>query len=663
MIRYPAPDKSAFTSLAICSAAVIIPYAGNLPVWVLAIFSGLLGWKYFIEHHHWKSPGRITLLALMLLLVFLVFRQHGTILGRDAGLSLLVVLIGLKLMELKTLRDYVLSVFLFFLLVLGNFLYSQSILLGIYLLVTIIICVATLVHLNQKNNVSAGYRLRLASGLVIKALPLMIIIYLLFPRLHGGFWGLPGSQSGVSGFSDEMRPGTISRLIQSDAIAFRASFENQAPAQNKLYWRGLILDQTDGRRWQKSSTTHAQESFTPIGEVINYEIMLEPSWQRWLFVLDLPARVPRDAYARKGFTLEAQHSLQTRTSFQLSSYPDYVTHAPSETEKHSALYLPENINERAKQLAATWRNQYNHPADIANAALHYFREQEFHYTLQPPLLGGEPVDEFLFETRRGFCEHYASAFTTLMRAAGIPARVVVGYQGGEYNTAGNYYIVRQQDAHAWSEIWLKDRGWLRVDPTAAVAPERIEHGIDAVRRLQRRGLNFAGLSPPELLQALSPGWMEAITRQMKQRWDSVNVLWYRWVMDFNSERQQQLLDLLGFGSWNWLNKLLAIVGFTLVTIAILAGLLTLRKQKQDKIQKLYAQYCKKLSLINIDKALNEGPLDYAQRVVQKYPSLENAVEPINNLYIALRYGSLKEDNHISILKKRIRGFHPKILIS
>ncbi len=285
--------------------------------------------------------------------------------------------------------------------------------------------------------------------------------------------------------------------------------------------------------------------------------------------LDLPAIRPRGARYQSDFTLEHREPIRERLNYTLTSYTRYNTGALDLAERARSLQLPENTSPRARALATQWQRESSGPQQVAQVALDYFRRENFVYTLSPPLLGDDPVDEFLFNTRRGFCEHYAAAFVTLMRAAGIPSRVVVGYLGGELNTAGDYLIVRQSDAHAWAEIWLPERGWVRVDPTGAIAPERIELGLDAVRRLEQQGLALGSLSNEAVRRALELGWFEHVARQARWYWDYTNLAWYRWVVDYGKERQERFLASLGLEdiSWGRLAGLLT-AGVLLITLAV-----------------------------------------------------------------------------------------------
>jgi transglutaminase-like putative cysteine protease len=367
-------------------------------------------------------------------------------------------------------------------------------------------------------------QLRLAAKLLLQALPMALLLFLLFPRLPTPFGGLMHADTGRSGLSDSMRPGSFSELIESDDIAFRAEFRGQAPKPADLYWRGPVLWDYDGQTWRPATTLSATSIHSQAaGQPVEYAVTLEPHQQRWLFTLGLAMRAP-DVPSDLTPDLQwlAKEKIEQRLRYSHAAYLDYHMDLDLAPESRSAgLQLPAGFNPRTRALINTWQSQGLAGAAIIERALSYFREEPFYYTLRPPRLGMNSVDEFLFDSQRGFCEHYAGAFVAMMRVAGLPARVVTGYLGGELNPMGRYWIVRQRDAHAWAEIWLPGSGWLRVDPTAAVAPERVERGL------------AAALPSAERPRA---AWDLAALRPLRQAWDLVNSSWNKWVLGYEIGR-------------------------------------------------------------------------------------------------------------------------------
>ena len=645
-------------SLLVAGVCAVAPHALELPPWVIAVFAIGAVWRYACEAFQWYRPGRFVRFGMLLLIIAAVYRQFGTLLGRDPGIALLITLLGLKFLELKTLRDFVVSLFVFYLVILGGFLYSQSLWLGAWALLAVTASTAALLHLTQPTGLNLPQRLRLSGVMLAKALPLMVIVYMLFPRISGTLWGLPAdAHSGLTGMPDMMQPGSIRSLSESSEIAFRVAFDDTPPPARDLYWRGLVLTISDGRGWSRAQPRATEEvSFVPLNESVRYHVTLEPSNKPWMPALDLPAVRPPGARYQADFTLEHRAPIRERINYTLTSYTRYRTGALDVAERVGALQLPGNLSPRTRALAAQWRRENGNPLQVAQTALDYFRRENFVYTLSPPLLGADPVDEFLFSTRRGFCEHYAAAFVTLMRAAGIPSRVVVGYLGGELNTAGHYLIVRQSDAHAWAEIWLPDRGWVRVDPTGAIAPERIELGLDAVRRLEQQGLALGGLSAEVLARALELGWFEHVALRARWYWDLTNMTWYRWVVDYGKERQERFLASLGLDDIPW-NGMIGLLFFAVLLLSLVYAWLLLRPKKSvDAALALYLRFCRKLARTGMVRAPYEGALDFARRCAQRRPDLKHHIDAITGRYVRARYAKNAAEHELRAFRRAVSAF-------
>ncbi|MDH5512571.1 MAG: DUF3488 domain-containing protein, partial [Gammaproteobacteria bacterium] len=368
-------DRRVLPGLLAAGAVVVAPHAGELPLWIIAAFALGGAWRYGIETYQWYRPGKLVRLGLMLLLLVAVFRQYHTVLGRDPGMALLITLIGLKFLELKTRRDHVVCLFVFYLIILGSFLYSQSLWIGAWALLAVAVCTAALVHLAQPAGLNIAQRLRLSGAMLAKALPLMVIVYLLFPRISGTLWGLPvDAHSGLTGMPDTMQPGSIRNLSESSEIAFRVSFDEAPPPLRELYWRGLVLTDFDGRGWQRGVIRSVQErvSFVPLNQAVRYHVTLEPSNKPWMPALDLPAIRPREARFRPDFTLTHREPVRERLNYTLASYTRYNTGALDLAERVSNLQLPRRGSPRARELAAQWRQQHGAPQQIAQAALNFF---------------------------------------------------------------------------------------------------------------------------------------------------------------------------------------------------------------------------------------------------------------------------------------------------
>jgi len=662
-------DPWSFTWLAASGALVIMPHVSRIPFWLSMVFIAAMAWRWVVIHRGWSNPHRLIRLVFTLMLVVAVFKEFGTLLGREAGTGMIVGLAGLKFLELRTLRDYMMTILIFYMLIGINFLFDQALIDGAYLAVTVFFTTATLVRLNLPTTENWHYSLRLAGGMLMRALPLMLIMYLLFPRIQGGLWSLPSdAHSGQTGLTDTISPGSLSRLSQSDAPAFRVEFDGRVPPPAQRYWRTLILWQTDGKDWKQGQTPYvdpARQRITTEGDPVKYTITLEPSGQHWRPALDLPLRPDPGDRMRMGNLVESRSKTESRTRYSLTSYTRYNTGALGAYEKRLGLGLQRKPSERVSALVHQWRRETRNDTELIQRTLQYFHNQNFRYTLTPPLLGQNPVDQFLFDTRAGYCEHYATTFVTLMRLAGIPSRVVAGYLGGEFNEDGNYLIVRQYDAHAWAEVWLPKRGWARVDPTAAIAPERIELGMDAIRRMEARGLRPGSLSSDALAKLVQLSPMEKLWRQSRLAWDAVNLAWFRWTTGYDIDKQLSLLKQFGIRTPDWMGLVLGLLAG--VALFVLALVFSLRRaeHEHDPLLAIYRRFEKKLGQNGLVKAPSEGPVDFAHRVVASQPDLKKQVDEITDLYVQLRYSQVTEaeSGQLRTMRDKVRSFKPRKLLA
>lgn len=655
--KHPIPDHDV-TALVWATLVVAAPLGLYLPIWISAVFLLCGTWRMMTATLHWPSPTPTLRLALATLGLAGVLIQNGTVLGRDAGVSLLTLMVSLKLLELNSLRDAYVATVLNYFILLTHFLYSQSLYAAAYMALGILVVTAVLNKLNHKTaQRSFGWHLRFAALVGIQALPLLIVMFFLFPRFGGGIWSVPGDGGhGTTGLSADMTPGAISKLSQSNAVAFRVTFTSGMPAPTHLYWRGPVLWQTDGERWTRGAAPDVNGNFrdrglryTPRGDPITYDVTQEPNDEPWLFALDLPAEAPRIGYITPDFQLLANTRVTERIHYPVTSYVNYTTGALSPDERRRALQLPAG-NPRTRALAQRWRAQLHNDARIVKTALRYFHDQPFVYTMTPPPLHGDRMDDFLFDTRRGFCEHYASSFTWLMRAAGIPTRIVTGYQGGEINPLGHYLIVRQSDAHAWAEVWLKRVGWVRIDPTAAVAPERIELGFSPIAQPDGEPVLF-GSDAPQFLQHL---W-----KSMRFGWDAVNFNWDQWVLGYSRHKQIELLSRLGLELQSWKEIAAGLFIAVCITFFVMAVWLFHKSGlHQDRLVRTYQRFCAKLARRGLRRAPNEGPSAFACRVATIHPEWAEEVNVISRLYMDLRYGNHPARDGIHRLKQRVRTFRP-----
>ncbi|MCB5189431.1 DUF3488 and transglutaminase-like domain-containing protein [Methylobacillus arboreus] len=641
--------KPSSTDLSWLLGAMLLAMAlhfGHFPVWISALIVFFMGWRLMLQWKSWAMPRLWLLLPITLLGVAGIYLQHRTLFGRDASVALLALMLALKLMESSTRRDYFILIFAGYFLTITAFLFNQSLLVGAYLLLPVFGLTACLVGISYPHGtLSSSLRARLGAGLLLQAIPIMLLLFLLFPRIPGPLWGVPqDAYRAMSGLGDHMQPGDISELSLSGAVAFRVQFQGEAPPQPQLYWRGPVLWHFDGRGWQMASRGEATENLEPQGRNTDYTVTLEPHNRRWMLMLDIPHSVPPGAYLSRERQVIAQAPIRTRIRYTGSSYTQYqLEQGLSSNDLALALQLPPGGNPKSRALAQTWKQELQSPQRIINAAMTMFREQGFFYTLTPPLLGIDTIDDFLFNSRRGFCEHYASSFAYLMRAAGIPARVVTGYQGGEINPAGRYLIVRQSDAHAWVEVWLEGQGWVRLDPTAAVAPSRVDSGINSA-------LPDNTLLP--ILARPDYPWL----RKLYLNWDALNNGWNQWVLGYNQQRQIELLARLTGSTVNWQHLILWLTG-GLVLIVVLLCLVLFRhkRMKTDPVQQLYRRYLAKLARHGIKASPHEGALSIQQRASTVLPQHVTAIVHITQLYLELRYGAHADGKTMAELRLSIES--------
>lgn len=653
------PARTVNPSLAWLVAALTLaaaPHWARTPLWIPVIYLALAAWRLSAPRAVPALKQARTWAAVLLNLVLGVgilagvYASYGTLTGRDAGVSLLILLAAMKLIELRFERDFYVAIFIGLFLLLTNFFYVQSILSALYMGAAAVVFVAALISCNDERCVLNGARrLRLACALLAQALPLMLILFILFPRVAGPLWGLPrDARSGSTGLDDEMAPGAISDLTLSDEVAFRVEFNGAIPPRSELYWRGPVLWFTDGVKWIQDRPRDAEPQFTVQGEPVDYTVTLEPTERNWLFALELPATPPRQGMFSHDMQIRTRAAVQNRLRYTLVSYPDHSLFTSDPAELLRALQLPAGKHLRAASLALGWRGEGLNDAQIVKRALTFFSQEKFFYTLNPPLLLADTIDQFLFETRRGFCEHYAAAFVVLMRAAGIPARVVTGYQGGALNPIGQYLIVRQRDAHAWAEVWLGKEGWVRIDPTAAVAPSRIENGIESA-------LSGSLLDVPLGLE--DNVFARTLWEQYRFTWDAVNNRWNQWVLGYDRNRQSLFLARLGLEG---IDTPGLVFGLTFAALAMLlavaAWLFRSGSQETDEARRLYDRFCNRLARFGVARHASEGPEDFARRAGNRLPPQAEAIRAITALYVAARYAS--RGDVMGALREAVRAFRP-----
>jgi protein-glutamine gamma-glutamyltransferase len=651
-------DKIMWLALGVALAS--LPHWQRLPVWIPIAHIMLLATRIYMPYQFptlWsQQKGTINIIRLVIMFTGVagVYGSYGSLTGRDVGVALLVLLAGFKIFESNSKRDFYISTYLGYFLIITNFFYTQTIPTASYMVLVMVIMTTGLIVFNDtEQQLSLLKRFKLSASLLLQAIPILLILFALFPRVNGPLWGLPKDAfTSTTGITDQMSPGSISNLVQSSDVAFRVTFEDRIPEQSTLYWRGPVLWQTDGRKWTMGKSKYDKEAF-PIefsGKAIRYDVTIEPSNKKWLFGLEMVSELPDKTYFTNDYQLITHEPIRTRQAFSLTSYSTFRINKGKSPDLERGLTLPGNIHPKTRQLASRLRDEYKEPTLIAQAALEWLKNEPFIYTLRPPLITGDMVDEFLFNTQQGFCEHYAAAFTILMRAAGVPARVVTGYQGGEINPIGNYLIVRQHDAHAWTEIWLEDKGWIRIDPTSAASPIRISEGID-------NAIPDAIIDIPLGLE--SNATIFRLWLKMRNAVDMVNYQWAQWVLGYGPERQKRFLKFVGFNAIDWKELTFYLFIFIGIIVAAISAYIFKKVPNTTEPEKrYYNKFCAKLAKAGFQRKLYEGPVDYANRVSLLRHDLRTDIQNITNLYVLIRYCSKLNDNNLLLLKAAIKSFTP-----
>ncbi|MDO4897379.1 MAG: DUF3488 and transglutaminase-like domain-containing protein [Moraxella sp.] len=624
---------------------VVLPHISTLPVWLFGVaIISLMAQKTVIKqrmsgHDKSKLKKRQQFIKLCTLFggVGAIYAYYGKALGVDVAVSFLVLCFATKAWELYTKRDaYVLLNLGLF--VLGSaFLMSQNLSVVLLALPALMAVLMTFIALSDESNDTGQGRVRSLMMVVLPAVPLLLVLFVFFPRLPP-LWSLPmAGKNATTGVSDSMSPGDFSRLGQSTELAFRVEFDGQIPARPELYWRGLVFSRFDGTTWTQSDLVQGFWASSdiqnppewiksvPVGHATPYKVILEPTHQNWLFGLDYPMLVPKRGVGLTGeFTLRSYFPISQQTHYQSVYYPDSrIDLSLNDVQRRVNLQLPKTGNEQSRAFAHALFAQNDHnPTQYINAIYRHINTQGFSYTLSPPLLQRDRIDEFLFGTKAGFCEHYASGFTFLMRAVGIPARVVVGYQGGELGRDGQSWEVRQMDAHAWSEVWLDGQGWVRVDPTSFVSPERIDDGMGAVTSAGGASLFGDGV-------AGQWGYQQFKMLQTLRRYsDQISYYWQRDVVGYDQDKQKNAL-------FKWFN----IRSFT-AQFWVMVGLFVIimwhkRKKRHHVLDGVMIKLSAKLAKIDPSLACGQSEpyLTWLGRVGRTHE-----IQELQRLYRQGRYG-------------------------
>lgn len=629
-------------------AGSLVLHSHHLPVWMWIVVAVIFGWRWLVYQGRFSYPGKIAKAVLVAGATAAVVLSFDKQFSLESASAFLVAACILKLLEMKTLRDGHIVVFLSYFLLAVGFLFDQSIVAGLAGISGVWLITTALIALHQNRRRQFGWQsARLSGGILLTSLPFMLVIYLIFPRL-GPLWSVGlQSSSAKTGLSERMSPGDIANLSQSDELAFRVSFANdQVPPRRELYWRALILDNYDGRSWQPGAEVGVQwapRSWQPPESaegVLEYEIIQEATDQKWLFALRGVAAVESGTGMTFDDRLIHRRDVHQRIRYRAKSWQTVTLdeNGLSKLERWRYTQLPKNGNERTRQWAQQLRAVLPDDEQFVQNIWQQFRQQEYYYTLKPPVLADNDIDAFLFDSRRGFCAHYSGALTFAARAAGIPARVVAGYQGGEWNAEEKYLSVRQYDAHAWVEVWLQGKGWVRVDPTAAVSPERVELGLEQAVQEEGTFLEEQLFSAHKLK---SLNWLNQLRLQM----DSINYYWQSWVLSYDNQRQKQLFqNWLGVQSYE---KILYGFGLAFSAFFLLGAMLVWWNQrpKYRSVElKAWHRLQQKAAALGIETQIGETPSHYLQRLAKAFPKSADSLRSLDVMMMQALYAEPERYN-------------------
>ena len=639
------------------------PMFGALVTWVPVFFLATLVAKFWMESRGLRLRMFIWKLVLAIVALGAVSLSYGSLKGLEPGISLLVVLMSLKILEAHTARDFQVMVMVAWVLCVCGFILSQDLAIALSLILAFGLLVAALIQFHRGSAPGAFWPpLRVAGRLLLYALPIVTLLFFFFPRVSAGF-RFPVSDASASspGFSDRLSPGSVVSIANSGEVAFRAELpDGRIPTRAGMYWRGAVMREGNGFEWATSAPTSIRSTARPAADAVpvRQRITLEPHNGRWMFALDWPVTAPRGASLAPGNYLWSGRPIRNTRQYEVQSYGRLVEKELQPRERAMCLSVPESISPAVRELAQSWTVGNDDPRAIVQNALTFFRTQGFVYSLSPGEYGEGGFDEFLFRRRTGFCEHYASSFATLMRLAGVPARVVVGYLGGEFNAFGRFFLVRQADAHAWCEVWMPDSGWERVDPTNVVAPDRVNLGFDAF--LDRR--TAAG---QERAPAARTGFAQNLARrpmlaQVAGAWDALNYAWDTRVLSFDAEEQQAFFAAIQLGDTRPLSLIVRIVFIAAVLLAFYAAWLRLRSRaRTDNVKALYERFCRKAARSGAERLPFEGPADFAQRAAALLPQEGERIREICDTYIALRYSAEPSPSLLERFTAEVQAFAPR----
>ena len=635
------------------------PMFRSLATWVPCLFLLALAMKFWMEPRGYRLRFAIFKLMLSAVALLIIFVSYNSLKGIEPAVSLLVVLISLKVLEAHTAREFQVMVLMGWVLCLCGFFLSQDFAAALCLLTAFALLLVALIQFHRAASPGAFWPpLRTACKLLAQAAPLIVLLFVFFPRIGTGFrFEFRDLRAAGTGFSDRLSPGSIALLANSSGIAFRAEFpgSNTRPT-GPMYWRGAVMWHCDGMEWRApyapASISRAPNQ-SPSGNTIRQRITLAPRGARWMFALDRPFEIPRGAILARGDYIWSVQPIRKTRRYEVVSSPEVTRNDLTPYERREALELPASISPAVRELAQSWVAQNSNSRAIINSAFQFFRTQGFRYSLSPGEYKKNDLEQFLFHRRVGFCEHYAASFATLMRLAGIPARVVVGYLGGEYNDLGDFFLVRQADTHAWCEVWLPESGWTRVDPTNVVAPGRA--GLDLNSFLE--GRIASGQMEPRRSAFLARLARSAIFTNIRLAWETLNYQWDTRLLGFDADVQDVFLSSIGIAKHGPYLLIVEVLAIAVALLVIYFGWMQLgTRSRVNRVKVLYERFCRKIARLGAQRHPWEGPSDFSMRAAQLLPHESERIRQISNTYVSLRYAPEPDAIMLDRFAKEVSAF-------
>lgn len=635
-------DRLDLKPLTISLAIATFPHIPRLPWWI--IIWCFFFWCYSFSVHAGDFTKPVLRKWILVILTIAgiagILLEYRTVLGQSAGIGLISIMASLKLLEVKSRRDLIITAFIIYFVIITNLLFSTSVLMTLYMFFSVFVNTAVLVLCSQAY-LKKQTCMKISASLLIRALPLMIIMFVFFPRIQGTLWKGLRVNSGKAGFSDTLSPGSVSDLAVTGELAFRAEFNGKKPDVTELYWKGIVFGYFDGRSWKRSLSYSLPQYRSNTETELDYTVTLEPNNSRYMFITGCPVSLPAGTEILSDGTLRSKSIITDRLQYRILSEKfcdglKWIEPSPEFTS------LPRYGNNLSLNQAKRWTNAHLSEEEILAAALDFFKTGGYIYSLAPPpLLTEDTIDEFLFSTKKGYCEHYASAFAFLMRAAGIPSRVVGGYLGGDVNPVGGHMTITQDKAHAWVEVFLEKKGWTIVDPTSVVVPDRFTRGLSSAVPAEEM---------PIMMTLPENRFIGKIWKKTAYLFDYVNHGWNQFIIGYTYSKQKNFFELIGINPGKVTGSLflVSIMLFSSMAVFLVVWRVKLTDplRKNDPVKWGWLRFCQKLEKKGISRDLNEGPLEFLSRMGSLRPDKKKDAELIVKQYIRLRYSDKVNDPEI-----------------